>query len=100
MLSKCFRTTAARCALRQSAKAVQLAATQARLFSTPASVSKLTKALDKEIKYENENYTQLDDIDTFLKESGFEYSEEENGITLTLTKQVGNHKVEVQFESR
>jgi len=32
---------------------------------------KLTKALDSEIKYENDNYTQLEDIETFLNESGF-----------------------------
>ena len=32
---------------------------------------KLVKSLDSEIKYENENYTQLEDIETFLNESGF-----------------------------
>ena len=32
---------------------------------------KLDKSLDSEIKYENENYTQLEDIETFLNESGF-----------------------------
>jgi hypothetical protein len=45
-----------------------------RMFSTAAiekSVQKLSKALEKELKYENENYAQLEDIDTFLKESGF-----------------------------
>jgi hypothetical protein len=32
---------------------------------------KLNKALDSEIKYENENYSQLEDIETYLNESGF-----------------------------
>jgi lysozyme family protein len=31
----------------------------------------LNKALDSEIKYENENYSQLEDIETYLNESGF-----------------------------
>ena len=34
-------------------------------------VQKLDKALESEVKYENENYTQLEDIETFLNESGF-----------------------------
>ena len=31
----------------------------------------MNKALEKEIKYENENYSQLEDIENFLNESGF-----------------------------
>lgn len=73
--------------------------TALRLFTSNAqvekAVQKLNKALDKEIKYENENYSQLEDIDTFLKESGFEYSEQEDGIIMTLTKTVGDKKVEI-----
>lgn len=60
----------------------------------------MNKALEKEIKYENENYSQLDDIETYLNESGFTFSEEENGVTLTLSKTVGDKLVEVQFEAR
>ena len=60
----------------------------------------MNKSLEKEIKYENENYSQLDDIETYLNESGFQFSEEENGVTLTLTKTVGDKLVEVQFEAR
>ena len=75
-----------------------------RGFSSTASVEKsiqkLNKALEKEIKYENENYSQLDDIETYLNESGFKFSEEENGITMTLTKSLGDKVVEVQFEAR
>lgn len=60
----------------------------------------MTRALEKELKYENENYSKLDDIETYLNESGFKYSEEENGVTMTLTKTVGDKVVEVQFEAR
>jgi len=60
----------------------------------------LTKSLEKEIKYENENYSQLDDIETYLNESGFTFSEQENGIVLTLSKTVGDKLVEIQFEAR
>ena len=61
---------------------------------------KLGKALDSEIKYENENYTQLEDIETFLNESGFLFNESEDGLSMTLTKEVGDKKVEVVFEAR
>ena len=60
----------------------------------------MTKSLEKEIKYENENYSQLDDIETYLNESGFTFSEQENGIVLTLSKTVGDKLVEIQFEAR
>ncbi len=43
--------------------------------SIEKSIQKLTKSLEKEIKYENENYSQLDDIETYLNESGFKFSE-------------------------
>jgi hypothetical protein len=60
----------------------------------------LTKALEKEIKYENENYSQLDDIETYLNESGFTFTEQENGVILSLSKTVGDKLVEIQFEAR
>lgn len=60
----------------------------------------MNKALEKELKYENENYSQLDDIETYLNESGFKFTEEESGVVLTLTKTVGDKLVEVQFEAR
>lgn len=63
-------------------------------------IQKLNKTLEKEIKYENENYTQLEDIETFLNESGFKFNEEESGIGMRLTKSVGDKNVEVQFEAR
>ena len=61
---------------------------------------KLNRALEKEIKYENENYSQLEDIETFLNESGFTFDEESDGIFMTLKKQVGNKVIEVNFEAR
>ena len=63
-------------------------------------IQKINKALEKEIKYENENYTQLEDIETFLNESGFKFKEEDAGTAMTLTKTVGDKVVEVQFEAR
>jgi hypothetical protein len=81
-----------------------MAVTMARPFSSVEMVSrsgaKLAKALEKEIKYENENYTQVEDIETFLRESGFTYSEDENGVHMKLTKTLGKHTVEIQFEAR
>jgi hypothetical protein len=57
--------------MRQSA----LLHNQVRLFSSLETIEKATqklnKALDSEIKYENENYSQLEDIETYLNESGF-----------------------------
>ena len=83
----------------------QLVAVGARGFAANTAqiektIQKLNKALEKEIKYENENYSQLDDIETYLNESGFKFSEQEHGIVLTLTKTVGDKIVEVQFEAR
>lgn len=75
-----------------------------RMFSNVAGVEKaiqkLNKSLEKEIKYENENYSQLEDIETFLNESGFKFGEQENGTQMTLTKTVGDKTVEVHFEAR
>ena len=75
-----------------------------RMFSSFETIEKATqklnKALDGEIKYEKENYHQLEDIETFLNESGFKFSESENGIFMSLTKTVGDTSVEVVFEAR
>lgn len=60
----------------------------------------MSKALEKEIKYENENYSQLEDIETFLNDSGFKFTEQDNGILMTLSKTVGDKTIEVQFEAR
>ena len=79
-------------------------AQQQRTFSSfetiAASAQKLTKSLDSEIKYENENYAQLEDIETFLSESGFRFKEQDSGLNMTLIKDVGDKMVEVHFEAR
>ena len=79
-------------------------AQQQRAFSSfetiHASAQKLTKSLDSEIKYENENYAQLEDIETFLSESGFQFKEQERGLNMVLSKDVGDKMVEVHFEAR
>lgn len=70
-----------------------------RMFASNAnvekSVQKLNKALEKELKYENENYSQLEDIETFLKESGFSFHEEDGTTVMTLVKTVGDKQVEI-----
>ena len=63
-------------------------------------VQKLDKALESEAKYENENYTQLEDIETFLNESGFKFSEADSGIKMSLRKEVGDKTIEIHFEAR
>ena len=62
--------------------------------------NKLDKALSKEIKYENENYQQLEDIETFLQESGFAFSEIEEGVAMALTKTIGEKTIEIMFDAR
>ena len=74
-----------------------------RGFSTESissGASKLNRALEKEIKYENENYTQLEDIETYLNESGFDFSEQDGGVNMSLKKKVGDKNVEIMFEAR
>ncbi len=62
--------------------------------------AKLSKALEKEIKYENENYSQLEDIEVFLQESGFAFDEAQSSTNMVLSKDIGNKKIEVVFEAR
>ena len=71
-----------------------------RCFSTSMAATKLAKALDKELKYEKENYAELEDAAAFLDESGFEFFEEKSGLTCTLKKEVDGRKVEVVFLAR
>ena len=75
-----------------------------RAFSSFDTIEKATqklgKALEGEIKYEQENYSQLEDIETFLNESGFRFNETETGLEMTLTKEVGDKTVEIVFDAR
>ena len=63
-------------------------------------MQKLNKALDGEVKYEQENYHQLEDIEQFLNESGFVFHETDAGHSMKLTKEVSDKIVEVHFEAR
>jgi beta-xylosidase len=87
-------------ARQQTLMAVSMRGFSANTANVEKAIQKLNKSLEKEIKYENENYSQLDDIETYLNESGFKFTEQDNGVVLTLTKSVGDKTVEVQFEAR
>ena len=103
LLSSSARMPAMRQALTQSARPAMFGASVAsRGFSDLINDGgkKLTRALEKEIKYENENYDQMEDIQTFINESGFKFEEESEGIFMSLKKQVGNKVIEVTFEAR
>ena len=95
-----LRMQAARQAMTVATRPAFMVAASRSFGSVNEGAKKLTRALDKEIKYENENYAQLEDIETFLNESGFAFSEEEKGIFMTLKKQVGDKLVEICFEAR
>lgn len=94
----------ARAAAPLAARPAALVALPARAFANEGVISsgasKLSRALEKEIKYENENYSQLEDIETFLNESGFAFAEVDGGISMTLKKAVGDKTIEVVFEAR
>ena len=103
LISSSARMPAMRQALTQSARPAMFGASVAsRSFSDLINdgAKKLTRALEKEIKYENENYDQMEDIQTFINESGFQFEEESEGIFMSLKKQVGNKVIEVTFEAR
>lgn len=65
----------ARSSVNFAAIAVQAQRPFSSFSQVSSGASKLSKALEKEIKYENENYSQLEDIETFLNDSGFVFSE-------------------------
>ena len=86
------------------AQSASMLSMQMRTFASfdqiEKSAQKLNKALESEIKYENENYSQLEDIETFLNESGFQFKEQDAGINMVLSKEVGDKIIEVHFEAR
>ena len=76
---------------------------QPKLYSTVSiekGTQKLSQAIDKEIQFEKENYHKLEDIDTFLSESGFEFHEDDDSHSMILSKQVAGKLVQVEFEAR
>ena len=103
MFSGSVRMQAARKTMMMAGRpAAFMAASQTCAFSGSVTDGdkQLDRALEKEIKYENENYAQLEDIENFLNESGFSFNEEDDGIFMSLKKQVGSKIVEVTFEAR
>lgn len=68
--------------------------------SIESGAGKLVRSLDKEIKYENDNYTQLEDIEQYLNESGFAFTETDDNVKMSLKKTVGDKLVEIRFEAR
>merc|ERR1712160_194491 len=46
------------------------------------------------------NYQQLEDIETFLQESGFAFNEVEEGVAMGLTKTIGEKTIEIMFDAR
>ena len=64
------------------------------------SVQKLNKSLENEIKHEDEIYSQPEDIDHFLKESGFTFRETGEGVSMSLEKDYDNKHIEIVFEAR
>lgn len=91
-------------ALKAAKPAMMFAPVAQRSFADYSAIQngadKLVKALNKEITYEQENYSQLEDIDTFLNESGFAFAETEAGVGMTLSKTVGDKTIEVCFDAR
>lgn len=87
--------------LRTSLKATQFVNVVAlRTFCATKSASKLRKTLSKELEFERDNYTELEDTKVFLKESGFTLTEDENGLNVFLNKVVEGKEVTVHFQAR
>lgn len=61
---------------------------------------RLAKSLEKEIKFEDENYAVDESIKEFLKETGFQLAEKEDDNNLELVKNTDDVKVVIQFQSR
>ena len=71
-----------------------------RPFCVSKSSNKLVKTLSKELEYEKDNYAKLEDTETYLKTSGFSYSEDALNINCYLKKIVDGKEVTVHFQSR
>jgi len=60
-------------------KSKNLCALPSRFYSSWEMVSraavKLERSLDKEIKQQSNNYKKIEDIENFLEETGFKYTE-------------------------
>lgn len=107
MFAKKFATilpAAMRASAQHARNPLMAAACSVRGFSSVELVDraglKLAKSLEKEIKYENENYTVVDDVENFIKESGFTFSEADDSPQMTLKKTFGKYNITIQFEAR
>jgi len=105
MLSKIF-TRALKPALNQAFKNKQMTQTFFRSMASSEIARidkgkvKLTKALTREIKFEEENYANDESVQKFLDQNGFALRDVAEENTVELTKKVGNATVQVTFQSR
>mmetsp|Transcript_68890 Transcript_68890/g.128605 ORF Transcript_68890/g.128605 Transcript_68890/m.128605 type:complete len:226 (+) Transcript_68890:88-765(+) len=58
----------------------------------------VSKVLENEIKHEDEQYEQQKEIQNFIKNSGFDFSETPGDVNMTLTKKVGNKTVKIEWQ--
>lgn len=58
---------------------------------------KLSKIIEKELKYEKTNYAPDETAVSFIEKAGFQLIETEGDHSVTLEKQVGDVKVIVNF---
>lgn len=106
MISKIFSKRLIQPAFHNLTNQKSLYNTGLKAFSTTAlekldkGKNKLTKALAREIKFEEENYQFDESVNTFLEENGFQLRDVEGDQNLELTKQVGGATVRVWFQSR
>jgi len=106
MLSKLFAKTLKPTLVRTVFRHKQVALTFHKAMSTTAVAridkgkQKLTKAIAREIKFEEENYRLDESVNKFLEQNGFSLRDAEGENTVELTKKVGNVTVQVYFQSR
>lgn len=73
--------------------------TYTRAFSSVVS-KRLAKSLEKELRYEEEEYKIDESVGPFLQESGFDLEDKEGVSRMKLFKEVEGHEVEVTFSAR
>eukprot|EP00825_Cyclidium_porcatum_P017102 TRINITY_DN1992_c0_g3_i3.p1 TRINITY_DN1992_c0_g3~~TRINITY_DN1992_c0_g3_i3.p1 ORF type:complete len:280 (-),score=62.64 TRINITY_DN1992_c0_g3_i3:250-1089(-) len=61
---------------------------------------KLTKAIEREIKYEKENYEVDASVKDFLKQQNLELIDQENESTMKLIKRNGQYRMTISFIAR
>jgi len=105
MLSKII-TKAIKPALTQAFRNKQLCQTVLRSMASSEIAKidkgkqKLSKAISREIKFEEENYREDESVNKFLEQNGFELKDNSEENSVELTKKVGTATVQVVFQSR